>query len=77
PLESVLTGATEDDRARVKTIIPTLDYVTKPGDVEATRGEGPITQEVWWLVLLLLLGVLFAEGLYTRGLARRGLPADL
>ncbi|MGL4419283.1 MAG: BatA domain-containing protein, partial [Gemmataceae bacterium] len=40
PLESVLTGATEDDRARVKTIIPTLDYVTKPGDVEATRGEG-------------------------------------
>ena len=76
PNESVLTPCNEDDRKRVAALVKPLEYVDKPGEVEAKRGEGPQTREVWWLALVLVLLMLVGEVAYTRALARRGLPLN-
>jgi hypothetical protein len=76
PMESVLTPAGEDDKKKVAEVVKKLEYVNQPDEIEAKRGDGPQTREVWWLLLLLVMGLLVSEVWYTRKLSLRGLPAD-
>jgi len=76
PLESVLTPAGDDDRKKVADVVKKLEYVTRPDEIEARRGAGPQTREVWWVLLVLVMALLAGEIFYTRKLSQRGMPAD-
>lgn len=72
PQESVLAPCTEEDRKRVADIVTVMSYIESPDEIEAKRGEGPQTREVWWLILLFVLVFLALEVGYTRSLSHRG-----
>jgi hypothetical protein len=76
PQESVLVPCADDDKKRVAEAVPTLTYITSPDEIEAKRGEGPQTREIWWLLLILVLALLAGEVFYTRNLSRRGNPLE-
>ena len=69
PQESVLTPCSAEDRMRVAEIVPNLQYIESPGDMAASDGGSPQSRDIWRMMLLLLLGVLVCEMIYTRRLA--------
>jgi hypothetical protein len=72
PRESVLTPNSPDDRKKVADAVAGLQYVTSLDDVETQRGSGPQTREIWWMLLLIVIGILGMEVWYTRKLAKKG-----
>ncbi|QEL20171.1 BatA domain-containing protein [Limnoglobus roseus] len=76
PQESVLTPCADDDKKRVADAVKTLTYITSPDEIEAKRGEGAQTREVWWVLLIIVLCLLGSEVWYTRALSRRGSPLE-
>jgi hypothetical protein len=72
PRESVLTPNSADDRKKVADAVTGLQYVTSLDDVETQRGSGPQTREIWWVLLLIVIGILGMEVWYTRKLAKKG-----
>lgn len=67
--ESNLQLLTEEDRLAVKRLLPTLEYVLTTNDVLA-KGTSPETKvELWWLLLLLVMGLLGFEVWMTRRIA--------
>lgn len=72
PQESVLTPCTEDDRKRIAEIVPVMNFIESVDEIESKQGEGPQTREIWWIVLLLVIGFLAIEVWYTRMLSHRG-----
>ena len=65
----------QDVASRIKNLadaflfIHELLDIDKPDEMVASSGSGPITRDLWWLALLLLLGVPLTEMLFTRRLA--------
>jgi hypothetical protein len=49
-----------------------MQYVTNVDDIETKRGSGPQTREIWWFLLLVVIGILGMEVWYTRKLAMKG-----
>ncbi len=72
PNESSLTPCTDEDRERVRKHLPHLHYIADPSEIASAAEEAPIVRELWWMLLVLLLGFLALETWYTRALSRRG-----
>jgi hypothetical protein len=72
PRESDLTPCSDDDRARVQKYVPTLTYTDDRGAVVEGLLRSPQPTELWWLVMLGVIGLLSAEVWMTR---RRALEA--
>jgi hypothetical protein len=70
--ESDLTPCTDDDRAAVARLLRTVRYVTSPADVLAQEADPQTQIEVWWLLLLLVIGLLAFEVWMTRRIAGAG-----
>ncbi len=70
--ESDLTPGTADERDRVRKIIPQLQYITGLNEMASASDERPAVRELWWLLLILALGLLSVETRCTRALAKRG-----
>lgn len=79
PREAVLTPCSEDDRKKVADIVPGLSHVEAEDDPKKAASSVPVSKELWWLLLLIVLGLLVFELWYTRKLTDRGdhnLPRD-
>lgn len=72
PREAVLTPASDDDRRKVAEALGRLEYVTSPNEIPFDAGDGPPRRELWWLLMLTVLGLLGLELWYTRRLAAQG-----
>ncbi|HEY2787200.1 MAG TPA: VWA domain-containing protein [Fimbriiglobus sp.] len=72
PRESVLTPNSADDRKKIAEAVPGMQYVNSLDDIETQRGSGPQTREIWWVLLLIVIGILGVEVWYTRRLAKKG-----
>ena len=72
PRESVLTPNSTDDRKKVADAVAGMQYGTNVDDIETKRGSGPQTREIWWFLLLIVIGILGIEVWYTRKLAMKG-----
>lgn len=72
PREAVLTPCSEDDMRKVAEVVPGLTHVETEDDLEQASARVPATRELWWLLLLLVLGLLLFELWYTRRLTDRG-----
>lgn len=72
PREAVLTPCSEDDRKKVAGIVPGLSYLAPGEDATEAAGDVPVSQELWWLLLMIVVGLLVFELWYTRKLTDRG-----
>jgi hypothetical protein len=70
--EAVLTPCGEDDRKRVADAVGGLSYVSSPDEITEQSGGQPATKELWWVLLVVVIGLLAAEVWYTRRLTDRG-----
>ena len=70
--ESELTPCTDDERDRVRKIIPQLDYITGLDEMAIPSDGRPAGRELWWVLLILALGLLLIETRSTRALSKRG-----
>ena len=70
--ESELTPCTDDERDRVRKIIPQLDYITGLDEMAIPSNGRPAGRELWWLFMILALGLLLIETRSTRALSKRG-----
>lgn len=70
--EAVLTPNTDDDRARVADAAGGLTYVKSADEIVASGGGRPVSKEIWWLLLIVVIGLLAGEVWYTRRLTDRG-----
>ena len=70
--ESVLAPCREDDLVAVQRYLRTAEYIRTPADVVA-RSANPETQvELWWLLLVLVIGLLAFEVWVTKRIAGAG-----
>ena len=69
--ESDLTPCTDDDRAAVARLLRTMKYVFTPQDVLSAEADPETKIEFWWLLLLLVIGVLAFEVWVTRRISAR------
>ena len=72
PKESILTPCSAEDRERVSKILPQLQYISSTDEMTSGADERTIAQELWWILLMLMIGFLILETWYTRSLVRRG-----
>ncbi len=70
--ESDLTPCTAAERDRVRKIIPQFQYIAGLDEMASTPDKRPAGRELWWLLLILALGLLSVETRYTRALSKRG-----
>jgi hypothetical protein len=70
--EAMLTPCGDDDRQRVADAVGGLSYVANADEITERGGGEPVPTEVWWVLFLLVLGLLTAEVWYTRRLTDRG-----
>lgn len=71
--EADLTPAGDDDRRRVADAVGGLTYITSADEITDQEADGRAAAvEVWWLLLLLVVGLLAVEVWYTRRLTDRG-----
>lgn len=68
--ESQLAQLNEDERLRLKRLIPTLESKLTPGEILAYSGESDTQIEFWWLLWLLVIIVLITEGWMTSRIAK-------
>ena len=67
--ESNLTPNSEDDRLAIKRLFPTTEYVQTPRDILSQQIDPEAKLEFWWLLLLLVMGLLFFEVWMTKRIA--------
>jgi len=67
--ESDLTPCNDDDRAAVARLLKTTRYVFTPADVLSQEADPETRIELWWLLLLLVIGLLAFEVWMTRRIA--------
>ena len=72
PREATLTPCSEDDKKKVADIVPGLSYIAPDGDISEASGDVPVSKELWWILLLIVVGLLVFELWYTRKLTDRG-----
>lgn len=70
--EAVLTPNSEDDKKKVAEAVGGLEYVDEVKDILDRGGGQPVSAELWWVLLLLVLAFLALEVVYTRKLTDRG-----
>jgi hypothetical protein len=70
--EAVLTPNTDDDRRKVADAVGELRYTNTVEDIRNHGGGQPVSKELWWVLLLLVLAFLAVEVVYTRRLTDRG-----
>ena len=66
--ESDLTPCSDDDR-KPSPVDPTTKYVKTPQEVLSQEADPETKLEFWWLLLLLVIGVLAFEVVMTRRIA--------
>jgi hypothetical protein len=71
PREFDLTPGDEADRQAVAGLLGMVGYVDTPDELDDRRGRGPVTWELAWPMLLVVLALFAAELWYTRRLAAR------
>ena len=49
-----------------------MHYISGLDEIASPSGERPAVRELWWVLLILALGLLLVETRYTRALAKRG-----
>lgn len=76
PREAELTPASTDDLQKVAATVSRLTYVTTPAEVGTDAGDGPALREVWWLLMVGVLGLLGLELWYTRRLVGHETPTS-
>jgi hypothetical protein len=71
---SPITGLPDDnsDQKRVADLVGHLRYTNEIADITNHGGGQPVSAEVWWVLLLLVLAFLALEVVYTRKLTDRG-----
>jgi hypothetical protein len=69
--ESDLTPAGEEDRARVAQVLPGMKYQNDRSELAASWVSEGHRQEIWWWLLLGLVGLLCAEVWMTRRMVKR------
>ena len=67
--ESDLTPCNDEDRAAVARLLKTTKYVFTPQDVLSQEGDLDTKLELWWLLLVLVIGLLAFEVMMTRRIA--------
>jgi hypothetical protein len=67
--ESDLTPCNEEDRLAVSRLLPTTKYVFQPNDVLSSETNAEAQFDFWWLLLLLVIGLLAFEVWMTRRIA--------
>ncbi len=72
PREATLTPCSEDDKKKVADIVPGLSDIAPDGDISEASGDVPVSKELWWILLLIVVGLLVFELWYTRKLTDRG-----
>ena len=74
--ESVLTPCEDKDRKAVQSFFPEgrLLYENDRGKIRVQFQKSTNPPQVWWLFLLLVLGLLLAELAFTRSLAKKSPP---
>ncbi len=73
--EAVLTpnsSGENSDQQRVADLVGNLRYTNEIVDITSHGGGQPVSAEVWWVLLLLVLAFLALEVVYTRKLTDRG-----
>jgi hypothetical protein len=70
--EAVLTPCGEEDRKRVADAVGGLTYVSSANEITEKGGGQPVTKELWWVLLIVVIGLLALEVWYTRRLTDRG-----
>lgn len=73
PQESALTPCTSEDRAIVANLVPGLRYGTDAGDLATSESDTPQSRDLWRVLLLLLVALLFLETLYARRLSKHAI----
>ncbi len=69
PREAVLTPCSDDDRRRVAEAVGRLSYIASADAITDDPGDGPARREVWWVLMLVVVGLLGLEVWYTRRLS--------
>ena len=67
--EANLTPCTDKDRLAVSRLLPTTKYVVTPNDVLSSAANPETQIEFWWLLLLMVMGLLAFEVWMTRRIA--------
>jgi hypothetical protein len=67
--ESNLTPCSEEDRLAVQRLLPTTKYVATPSEVLSGAANPENQIDLWWLLLLLVIGLLAFEIWMTRRIA--------
>ena len=70
--EAVLTPCGDENKKRVADAVGGLRYVKEPDEIVAGGGGQPVTKDIWWVLLIVVLGLLAGEVWYTRRLTDRG-----
>lgn len=68
PLESNLARCTEDDWAKIRARLP-ITVQTEPAAAPSIASTEPHREEVWWLLLIAVVGLLCSEVWMTRRMA--------
>jgi hypothetical protein len=69
--ESNLGICNDDDRAKVSSLVPNLNYVSSAQELTDALTKGSPTKELWLLAVVLVFLLLFGELLMTRRMALR------
>jgi hypothetical protein len=69
PQEAVLTPCSDEDRLKVSEAVGRLAYISTPDEI-TDDPHGPARREGWWLLMIVVVGLLGLEVWYTRRLSR-------
>ena len=67
--ESDLTPCSDEDRLAVSRLLPTTKYISKASEVFSQEANPDTQIDLWWLLLLLVIGLLAFEVWMTRRIA--------
>jgi hypothetical protein len=70
--ESNLAPLTDEDRLALARLLPTARFAAQPADVLSLQADADTKTEFWWLLLVLVIGLLAFEVWMTRRIAGAG-----
>lgn len=76
PGESNLTPWTDEDLRKLSKFLPGLKTPGKVSEEDPTLGDAARPQELWWLFMLMLVGLMCFEIFLTRRIALRNPPSE-
>ncbi|CAN5442474.1 hypothetical protein BH11PLA2_BH11PLA2_15080 [soil metagenome] len=69
--ESVLTPSSKEDKQRIAAAVGGMQYVDLPSEIQTAKNAGPQPREIWWLVLMGVMGLLVFELWFAGRLAKQ------